>query len=99
MSNRFDSYLKGAKLARMHAQEARISAQKGDDKRALRQLMDAFGALLTATNNFAHLQFHPRKKSPLGRKKAKVAAVPATIQNELAGLDAMHAAAKANGLL
>jgi len=69
MSNRFDSYLKGAKLARMLAAQAKEKFDKGEDRKALRDIIAAFGALLVATNNFAHLQFNPRKKNPLKVKR------------------------------
>ena len=68
MSNRFDSYLKGTKLARLLAAQATEKFQKGDDRKALRDIIAAFNALLVATNNFASLQFEGkrrRKKKPM----------------------------------
>lgn len=62
--NRFDSYMRGAKLARMNAMTAKEKLAKGDQKMALGYLVAAVEGFIVATNNIAHLKFNPRKKNP-----------------------------------
>lgn len=71
MANRFDSYMRGAKLARILADEAWLELKRGNDRKALGHLIASVRQFITATNNISHLKFNPRKKNPWTKKQAK----------------------------
>lgn len=60
--NRFESYLHAKRLSRLHLQQAQIDLQKGNDKRAIQNVIGALTNYTGALNCLASLFFEPRKK-------------------------------------
>ena len=62
MSSRFGTYLESMKLAKAYYAQAEDYQRRGNDDLALKNMVGAFGYLMTAMNNLASIAFNKRPR-------------------------------------